>query len=117
LKLTEFLDRMSHRRREIVKLIEAVIKPVKLNEVKAALQTIGIESIRERKLICHGRQKAESMLGRGAEYVEYFVEKIKLEIIAADESVGRIIEVIGAIAWTERKEDCRIHILPFVAAF
>jgi len=99
-----------------MKLIEAVIKPVKLKEVKTALQTIGIEDIRERKLICHGRQKGDSMLCRGAEYVEYFVKKVKLEIIAADESVWKIIEVIGIIARTERKEDCRINILPFVAA-
>ena len=99
-----------------MKLIEAVIKPVKLKEIKAALQTIGIVDIKERTLICRGRQKGESMLCRGAEYVEYFVKKVKLEIVAADESVGKIIEVIGAIAKTNRKEDCRINILPFVAA-
>jgi len=100
-----------------MKLIEAVIKPVKLQEVKAALQTITIVDIKERKLICHGRQKRVSMLFRGAEYVEYFVEKVKLEIIAADESVGKIIEAIGSIARTERREDCRIFILPFVEAY
>jgi nitrogen regulatory protein PII len=100
-----------------VKLIEAVIKPVKLKEVKAALQAVGIVDIMESTLICRDRQKGETRFyRRGAEYVAIFVEKVKLEIIAADKSVGKIIEVIGAIAKTERKEDCRIYILPFVAA-
>jgi nitrogen regulatory protein PII len=99
-----------------MKLIEAVIKPVKLKEVKAALQTIGIDDIMESTLTCHGRQKGASMFYRGAEFVIDFVEKVKLEIIATDESVGKIIEVIGTIARTERKEDCRIFILPFVEA-
>jgi nitrogen regulatory protein PII len=104
-------------RRENVKIIEAVIRPVKLKEVKAGLQTIGIVDIMERTLICRDRQKGETRFyRRGAEYVAIFVEKVKLEIIAADESVGKIIEVIGAIAKTEQKEDCRILILPFVAA-
>jgi nitrogen regulatory protein PII len=99
-----------------VKLIEAIIKPVKLDEVRAALKKIGIDEFMESALICHGRQKGQSMFFRGAEFVTDFVEKIKLEIIAADESVGKIIEVIGTIAKTERKEDCRIFILPFVEA-
>lgn len=99
-----------------MKLIETVIKPVKLKEVKAALQTIGIVDIKERILICRCRQKKESMLSRGAEYAEYFVKKVKLEIVAADELVGEIIEVIGSIVRTERREDCRIYIIPFVEA-
>ena len=56
------------------------------------------------------------MFYRGAEYVTSFVEKVKLEIIAADDSVGKIVEIIGNIAKTERREDCRIFILPFVEA-
>lgn len=100
----------------IMKLIEAVIKPVKLSEVKAALQNIGIVEIMESTLICHGRQKGESMFYRGAELVVDFVEKIKLEIVAADESVGKIIDTIGTIAKTERRDDCRIFILPFIEA-
>ena len=97
-----------------MKLIEAIIKPVKLEEVKSALQKIGIEDVMESALICHGRQKGQAMFFRDAEYMADFVEKIKLEIIAADDSVGKIVEVIGNIAKTERMEDCRIFILPFV---
>jgi nitrogen regulatory protein P-II 1 len=102
------------KRRDIMKLIEAIIKPVKLDEVKSALQKIGIEEYMESALICHGRQKGQAMLNRGVEHVANFVEKVKLEILAADDSVGKIVEVIGNIAKTERMEDCRIFILPFV---
>ncbi|MBF0475450.1 MAG: P-II family nitrogen regulator [Deltaproteobacteria bacterium] len=96
-----------------MKLVEAIIKPVKLEEVKSALQQIGINEIMESALICHGRQKKQMMLYRGANYSVDDVKKTKLEIIAADDSVTKIVELIGNIAKTERKEDCRIFILPF----
>jgi len=99
-----------------MKLIEAIIKPVKLDEVKSALANIGIEDFMESAIFCHGRQKGQTIVYRGAEYVANFVEKIKLEVIAADDSVGKIIEAIGNIAKTERREDCRIYVLPFVEA-
>ena len=99
-----------------MKLIEAIIKPVKLDEVKSALAKIGIEEFMESAIFCHGRQKGEAMVYRGAEYVVNFVEKVKLEVIATDESVANIIEAIANIAKTERREDCRIYILPFLEA-
>ena len=92
-----------------MKLIEAIIKPVKLDEVEFALKRIGIEVFMESALVCHGRQKGQAMLYRGAEHVVNFVERVKLEIIAADDMVGKIVEVIGNIAKTERMEDCRIY--------
>jgi nitrogen regulatory protein P-II 1 len=99
-----------------MKLIEAIIMPVKLDEVRSALEKLGIEDFMESALLCHGRQKGQAMFYRGAEYVANFVEKVKLEIVAADDSVGKIIEVIGTIAKTEQRGDCRIFILPFVEA-
>ena len=87
----------------------------KLDEVKSALQKIGIEEILEIALICHGSQKGQAMLYRGSEYLGDFVKKVKLQIVAAGDLVGKIVEVIGNIAKTERMEDCRIFILPFVA--
>jgi len=99
-----------------MKLIEAIIKPVKLEEVKSALAKIGIDEFLESAIFCHGRLKGQAMVYRGVEYVSYFVEKVKLEVIAADDSVGKIIEAIGNIAKTERREDCRIYVLPFVEA-
>lgn len=100
-----------------MKLIEAIIKPVKLDEVKSALANKGIEDFMESAIFCHGRQKGQAMVYRGAECVSNFVEKIKLEVIAADDSVGKIIEAIGNIAKAERREDCRIFVLPFVEAY
>jgi nitrogen regulatory protein PII len=99
-----------------MKLIEAIIRPIKLGEVKVALLEMGIEDFMGSALIIHGRNKGQSLFYRGAEFMIDFVEKIKLEIIATDESVGKIIEVIGSIAKTERIDDCRIFILPFVEA-
>jgi len=99
-----------------MKLIEAIIKPIMLDEIKSALQNIGIEEFMESAIICHGREKGQVMIFRGAEYVANFVEKVKLEIIAADDAVGKIIEVIGSVAKTERRDDCRIYILPFIEA-
>jgi nitrogen regulatory protein P-II 1 len=100
----------------MMKLIEAIIKPVKLDEIKSALQNIGIDEFMESVIICHGRQKGQVMFYRGAEYVTNLVEKVKLEIIAADESVGKIIEIIGSLAKTCRREDCLILISPFTEA-
>ncbi len=99
-----------------MKLIEAIIKPIKLDDVKAALRSLGIDEFMESPLVCHGRQKGQVMLFRGAEYMLNFVEKVKIEIVAADDAVGKIVEAIGTIARTERREDCRIYILPFVEA-
>jgi nitrogen regulatory protein P-II 1 len=99
-----------------MKMIEAVIKPVKLEEVTSALEKMGIVDFMESTIFCHGPQKGQSRFYRGAEYVAGFVEKVKLEIIASDDSVGGIIEAIGRITKTERREDCRIFVLSFLEA-
>jgi nitrogen regulatory protein PII len=97
-----------------MKQIEAVIQQLKLQEVRNALEEMGIYDFMESSIICHGRQKGQTMMFRGATFVANIVEKVKLEIIAADESVGNITEAIGAIARTGRKEDCRIAIRPYL---
>ena len=97
-----------------MKLIEAVIQQLKLQEVRNALDEMGIEDFMESSVICHGRQKGQTIMFRGARFVANIVDKVKLEIIAADESVGNIIEAIGSIAKTGRKEDCRIAIRPYL---
>jgi nitrogen regulatory protein P-II 1 len=99
-----------------MKLVEAIIRPVDLKEVKAALQDIGIEEIMESELISHGGKNGEAMSYRGAEYVVDFIKKIRVEIIAADNLVAKVVKTIRGIAGTERKEDCRIFILSFVEA-
>ena len=94
-----------------MKMIEAVIHKLKLQEVRSALDDIGVEDFMESSVICHG-QKGRTMIFRGAKFEAYVAEKVKLEIIAADDCVGKVIEVIGNIARTQRMEDCRIYILP-----
>ena len=100
-----------------MKLIEAIIKPINLTEVKAAMQMLDIEEIMESEIISHGSNKAETMSYRGSEYATDFIKKIKVEIIAADNIVGKVVKTIRDIAGTGRKEDCRIFILPFIEAF
>ena len=97
-----------------MKLIEAVIQRLKLEEVRSALDDIGVEEFMESDVISHSHQKGQVMIFRGARFVANLVEKVKLEIIAADDSVGKIIEAIGSIARTGRSEDCRIAIRPYL---
>jgi len=99
-----------------MKVIEAIISPVKLDEVKAALQKMGIERITVRQLIKNGRKNSKAMFDKGAGYMVGLMTKIRVEIVAADELVGRVIETIGNVARTERNGDCRIFIRPFSEA-
>ncbi len=96
-----------------MKVIEAIIRSIKLEAVKNALRQIGIEEFMESPLICHGRHKGQSMFCRGTEYLSSIVERVKLEIIASDELVAKIIDTIGTVARTDKAKDCRISILPF----
>ncbi|HEY5975993.1 MAG TPA: P-II family nitrogen regulator [Geobacteraceae bacterium] len=95
-----------------MKLIEAVIQQLKLQEVRDVLEEMGIEDFMESSILCH--QKGQTMMFRGASFMANIVEKVKLEIIAADESAGTIIEAVGAVARTGHKEDCRIAIRPYL---
>ncbi|MBT0653565.1 P-II family nitrogen regulator [Geomobilimonas luticola] len=95
-----------------MKLIEAIIKPFKLDEVKDALNEIGIEGITVCEVKGFGRQKGHTELYRGAEYVVDFIPKVKLEIAVADELVAKVVETIEATAKTGRIGDGKIFILP-----
>jgi nitrogen regulatory protein P-II 1 len=99
-----------------MKQIEAVINRLKLEEVRSALDEIGVEDFMESAIISHSHQKGQVMVFRGARFVANLVEKVKLEIITADDSVAKIVEAIGSTARTERKEDCRIAIRPYLEA-
>ncbi len=99
-----------------MKLIEAVINRLKLDEVRSALDEIGVEDFMESDVITHSHRNDQVMIFRGARFVANLVEKVKLEIIAADDTAGKIVEAIGSIARTERKEDCRIAIRPYLEA-
>jgi len=95
-----------------MKLIEAIIKPFKLDEVKDALNEIGITGITVSEVKGFGRQKGHTELYRGAEYVVDFIPKIKLEIAVSDELVSKVVETITNTAKTGRIGDGKIFILP-----
>ncbi len=95
-----------------MKLVEAIIKPFKLDEVKDALNEIGIEGITVSEVKGFGRQKGHTELYRGAEYVVDFIPKVKIEIAIADELVGKVVEVIENTAKTGRIGDGKIFVLP-----
>lgn len=95
-----------------MKKIEAVIKPFKLDEVKDALNTIGVQGITVTEVKGFGRQKGHTELYRGAEYVVDFLPKVKIEIIAADSLVTKIIETIETAAKTGRIGDGKIFVTP-----
>ncbi len=95
-----------------MKKIEAVIKPFKLDEVKDALNAIGVQGITVTEVKGFGRQKGHTELYRGAEYVVDFLPKVRLEIIAADSLVQKIIATIESSAKTGRIGDGKIFIIP-----
>ena len=99
-----------------MKLIEAIIKPFKLDEVKDALNEIGIEGITVSEVKGFGRQKGHTELYRGAEYVVDFIPKIKLEVAVSDDLVGKVVETIQNTAKTGRIGDGKIFVLPLEEA-
>jgi nitrogen regulatory protein P-II 1 len=99
-----------------MKLIEAIIKPFKLDEVKDALNEIGIEGITVSEVKGFGRQKGHTELYRGAEYVVDFIPKVKIEIAVADELVAKVVAAIEDTAKTGRIGDGKIFIMPLEEA-
>ena len=93
-----------------MKKIEAIIKPFKLDEVKEALQEVGLQGITVTEAKGFGRQKGHTELYRGAEYVVDFLPKVKIEIVIADELVDKAVEAIQTAARTGRIGDGKIFI-------
>jgi nitrogen regulatory protein P-II 1 len=93
-----------------MKKIEAIIKPFKLDEVKEALQEIGLQGITVIEAKGFGRQKGHTELYRGAEYVVDFLPKVKLEVVLPDEMLGKAVEAIQRAAKTGRIGDGKIFI-------
>ena len=94
-----------------MKKIEAIIKPFKLDEVKDALQEVGVHGITVTEAKGFGRQKGHTELYRGAEYVVDFLHKIKLEVIVADNILEQTVEAIQKAAHTGRIGDGKIFII------
>ncbi|MEO1282989.1 MAG: P-II family nitrogen regulator [Pseudomonadota bacterium] len=93
-----------------MKKIEAVIKPFKLDEVKEALQEIGLQGITVIEAKGFGRQKGHTELYRGAEYVVDFLPKVKVEVVLGDELLDKAVEAIQKAAKTGRIGDGKIFI-------
>jgi nitrogen regulatory protein P-II 1 len=98
--------------RHAMKKIEAIIKPFKLDDVKEALQEIGLQGITVTEARGFGRQKGHTELYRGAEYVVDFLPKVKIEVIVMDDMVEKTIEAIVSAAQTGRIGDGKIFVLP-----
>lgn len=105
-------DELSCAGRELtgMKKIEAIIKPFKLDEVKEALQEIGLQGITVIEAKGFGRQKGHTELYRGAEYVVDFLPKVKLEVVIDDNLVSKAVEAIQNAAKTGRIGDGKIFI-------
>lgn len=93
-----------------VKKIEAIIKPFKLDEVKEALQDLGVQGLSVIEVKGFGRQKGHTELYRGAEYVVDFLPKIKLEIAVEENQVDSVIESISKSAHTGKIGDGKIFV-------
>jgi nitrogen regulatory protein P-II 1 len=95
-----------------MKLVEAIIKPFKVDDVRKALTAIGVEGLTVTEAKGFGRQKGHTELYRGAEYVVDLVPKMKLEILVTDDRVERVIETIIGAAATGKIGDGKIFVLP-----
>ena len=95
-----------------MKKIEAIIKPFKLDEVKEALQDVGVQGLSVIEVKGFGRQKGHTELYRGAEYVVDFLPKVKIEVVLDDDQVDAAIEAIVDAAKTEKIGDGKIFVSP-----
>ena len=95
-----------------MKLVSAIIKPFKLDEVREALSGIGVQGITVTEVKGFGRQKGHTELYRGAEYVVDFLPKVKIEAAVADDIVERVIEAIESGARTGKIGDGKIFVFP-----
>jgi len=95
-----------------MKMVTAVIKPFKLDEVREALSDIGVNGITVSEVKGFGRQKGHTELYRGAEYVVDFLPKVKLEVAVGEDLVDRVIEAIEGAARTGKIGDGKIFVAP-----
>ena len=95
-----------------MKLVTAVIKPFKLDDVRESLSEIGVQGITVTEVKGFGRQKGHTELYRGAEYVVDFLPKVKLEVAVDDEMAEKVIDAITSVANTGKIGDGKIFVTP-----
>ena len=94
-----------------MKLVMAVIKPFKVDDVREALTAAGVEGLTITEVKGYGRQKGQTEIYRGAEYAINFLPKVKVEVVVADDLVERAVEVIRTAAMTGRIGDGKVFVL------
>jgi len=99
-----------------MKLITAIVKPFKLDDVREALSEIGVQGITVTEVKGFGRQKGHTELYRGAEYVVDFLPKVKIDVAISDKQVDQVIEAISKAANTGKRGDGKIFVLPLEQA-
>ena len=100
-----------HRRSPTVKLITAVVKPFKLDDVKTALETFGVAGLTVSEVQGYGRQKGHTEVYRGAEYKVDFVPKVRIEVVVADGDAADVLEVIAKAAQTGKIGDGKVWVV------
>ena len=95
-----------------MKKVEAIIKPFRLDEVKDGLSEIGIHGLTVTEVKGFGRQRGQTELYKGAEYVIDFLPKVKIEVVVEDSLVARVVEVIEQAAKSGKIGDGKIFIIP-----
>ncbi len=95
-----------------MKLVTAIIKPFKLDDVREALNGIGVQGVTVSEVKGFGRQKGHTELYRGAEYVVDFLPKVKLEIAVDDSMLDNVIDAITSVARTGKIGDGKIFVVP-----
>ena len=95
-----------------MKLVTAIVKPFKLDDVKQTLHELGVAGMTISEVQGHGRQRGHTEVYRGAEYVVDFLPKVKLEVVVKDSDVERCIEAIVKAAKTGKIGDGKIFVLP-----
>ncbi len=99
-----------------MKLIIAVIKPFKLEEVRDALTAVGVHGMTVTEVKGYGRQKGHMEIYRGSEYAVNFLPKVRIEVAVASELADRVVEAIGAAAKTGQIGDGKIFVAPIEGA-
>ncbi|MCH9807115.1 MAG: P-II family nitrogen regulator [Alphaproteobacteria bacterium] len=95
-----------------MKLLTAIIKPFKLEEVRAALTDLGLEGMTVTEVKGYGRQKGHTEIYRGAEYAVSFLPKIKIEVVVTAEQVDKALEAVQSAARTGQIGDGKIFVAP-----
>jgi Nitrogen regulatory protein PII len=99
-----------------MKLIIAVIKPFKLDDIRDSLKDIGVQGLMVSEVKGYGRQDGHSEIYRGAEYTVSFVPKLKLELVLADKDVSKAVDTISEVANSGKIGDGKIFVLPVESA-